>query len=113
MIIFSKITCRADKSPYVYSGLVSGTPYSFADLVGWLGFESCMKEYPPQSKVTIEVETFGYGEDDGYGKFDATVEEVAYMIQRLRGRADFLESRCEKIGHHTISFTWDPEKGGI
>ena len=110
MIVFSKITCRADTTTYVYSGLVSGTPRSYDDLAGWTGFEAFLQECNGDSKVTIDVEVYGYGEDDGFGKFDASVEEVAYMLMRCNRDERFLANRCTKLDEYKITLNWNPDE---
>lgn len=102
MIIFSDVTCRADTTDFVSRGLVSGSPICYAGLIDWTIFQDFLKECKPESKVTVEVKTYGYGEDDGYGKFDATPEEVAYMTLRSRDNERFCETRCEKLRQHKI-----------
>lgn len=110
MIIFSEITCKADTTDYVAKGLVSGTPYGFSDLAGWTFFEGFLAECKGTSKITVEVETYGYGENDGFGRFDASVEEVAYMLKRQQMNPRFLADRCEKISHHMLSINWEPSE---
>ncbi len=99
MIIFSEIICRADNTDWVAVGLVSGTPVCYADLIGWRVFQNFLAECKADSRVLVEVRTFGYGDDE---KFDATPEEVAYMKQRCGMNDRFLEERCELIRRHKI-----------
>lgn len=99
MIIFSEIICRADNTDYVAVGLVSGTPVCYADLIGWRVFQNFLAECTVDSRVLVEVRTFGYGESD---KVDATTEEVAYMNMRCGMDNRFLEERCELIRRHKI-----------
>lgn len=99
MIIFSEILCRADNTDYIAIGLVSGTPVCYADLIDWKVFQNFLAECTADSRVLVEVRTFGYGEGD---KFDATPEEVAYMKQRCGMNDRFLEERCELIRRHKI-----------
>lgn len=99
MIIFSEITCRADNTPYVAAGLVGGTPVCYADLIDWNIFKNFLLECSADSRVLVEVRTFGYGEGE---KLDATPEEVAYMLQRCGMNDSFLEERCELIRRHKI-----------
>lgn len=109
MIIFSEITCRADTTNFVAKGFVSGEPICYNDLAGWKIFEDFLRECKGPSKVIVEVQTYGYGEDDGYGRFDATVEEVAYMIERLKGNPRFLETSCTKTRQpYKIDIRWEP-----
>ena len=99
MIIFSEIICRANNTDYVAVGLVGGTPVCYADLLDWRIFQNFLKECHADSRVLVEVRTFGYGEGD---KFDATPEEVAYMNQRCGMNNRFLEERCDFIRRHKI-----------
>jgi hypothetical protein len=100
MIIFSEITCRADTTSFVSRGLVSGMPVCYADLIDWTIFQDFLKECTQETKITIEVRTFGYGEGE---QFDATAEEVAYMLQRCKMNERFCDTRCEKIRQYKIS----------
>jgi hypothetical protein len=103
MIIFSKIKAKAATGE-IFNGLVSGRRKSLFDLEGWKGFELYLAGLDAAT-VEVKVEPFGYGEGE---EFTATPEEVAYMYQRIEMRADFLESRCEKLGGYKFSFDWDP-----
>ena len=99
MIIFSEIICKADNTDYIAVGLVGGTPVCYADLINWNIFKNFLLECSVDSKVLVEVRTFGYGEGE---RFDATPEEVAYMKQRCGMNNRFLEERCELIRRHKI-----------
>lgn len=100
MIIFSEITCRANTTHFVSRGLVSGMPVCYADLIDWTIFQDFLKECTKETMITVEVRTFGYGEGD---QFDATPEEVAYVLQRCKMNERFLDTRCEKIRQYKIS----------
>ena len=102
MIVFSDVICRANTTSFVSRGLVSGSPICYADLIDWTIFQDFLKECKVDSKLTIEVKTYGYGEDNGYGKFDATPEEVAYMTLRARANERFCETRCDLLRQHKI-----------
>lgn len=110
MIVFSKIRCTANTTSEVAEGLVGGSPIQYSDLQGWTCFEEFLDKLTKPSRVLVEVKTYGYGEDDGYGKFNATPEEVAYMMQRIDMRPDFLETRCTKLRQHKVDIDWDPEE---
>jgi hypothetical protein len=99
MIIFSEIICRADNTDWVAVGLVSGTPVCYADLIDWNIFKNFLLECSVDSKVTVEVRAFGYGEGE---RVEATPEEVAYMNMRCGMNDRFLEERCELIRRHKI-----------
>ena len=72
-------------------------------------FEEVLNKCTGPSKIKCEVQTYGYGEDDGYGKFDATPEEVAYMQKRIEMRPDFLETRCQKTRMpYKVDIRWEP-----
>lgn len=97
MIIFSEITCRANTTDFVSRGLVSGEPICYGDLIDWTVFRNFLQECRADSKITVEVRAYGYGEDDGFGKWDATPEEIAYMNMRAGQNERFFETRCHKI----------------
>ena len=93
MIIFSKVRVTSDTTNFVGEGLCSGEPIKCAG----------------PSRIKCEVQTYGYGEDDGYGKFDATPEEVAYMQKRIEMRPDFLETRCQTTRMpYKVDIRWEP-----
>ena len=100
MIIFSEISCRSEDTPFVAWGLVGGMPVCYADLIDWNSFKNFLLECNADSKITVEVRTFGYGEEE---QFDATPEEVAYMHKRCQMNDRFLEERCELIRRYKIS----------
>lgn len=104
MIVFSEITCRANTTDYVATGLVGGTPICYDDLAGWRIFDDFLQECEGSTRVNVEVHTYGYGE--GY-QVAATPEEVAYMLQRLKSNPDFLKDRCVKIRQHKIDIDWE------
>lgn len=108
MIIFSEITCKANTSLYIARGLVSGTPKCYDDLEGWALFDSFVQSCHGPTKVTIEVNTYGYGE--GPEQFDATVEEVAYILKRQQGNPDFIDTRCVEIRTYKIEIGLEPEE---
>jgi hypothetical protein len=111
MIIFSKVRVTSDTTDYIGEGLCSGEPICYDDLAGWKFFEDVLLECSGSSKVICEVQTYGYGEDDGYGKFDATPEEVAYMQQRIDRDPNFLETRCQKTRQpYKVDIRWEPNE---
>ena len=99
MLIFSEIMCKANNTDWTAVGLVSGTPVCYADLIDWKVFQEFLSHCTKDSRVLVEVRTFGYGDDE---KFDATPEEVAYMNMRCGMNDRFLEERCELIRRHKI-----------
>ena len=109
MIIFSKVRVTSDPTDFVGEGLCSGEPICYADFAGWTFFEEVLAKCKGQSKVLCEVQTYGYGEDDGYGTFDASPEEVAYMQKRLDMRPNFLETSCKKTRMpYKVDIRWEP-----
>ena len=106
MIIFSKVTLKSDTTNDTTTGLVSGIPRAYSDLEGWKLVDEFLTEQDAESSlITVEVEVYGYGEGNTYA---ATVEEVAYMYNRLQMRPDFLESRCTLITKNVFTFDWTP-----
>jgi hypothetical protein len=99
MLIFSEIICTANNNDCTAVGLVGGTPICYADLIDWTIFRNFLQECNEDSRVLVEVRTFGYGDED---TFDATPEEVAYMNMRCGMNDRFLEERCELIRRHKI-----------
>jgi hypothetical protein len=99
MIIFSEITCTANTTERTANDLVCGMPVCYADLVDGAAFKRLLKKCDRTSSITVEVNTFGYGEGD---EWDATPEEVAYMKQRCVRDSHFLSTMCEKIRQYKI-----------
>lgn len=109
MIIFSEITCRADTTTFVSKGFVGGEPICYEDFSGWRIFEDFLKECKGPSKVLIEVQTYGYGE--GPEQWEASPEEVAYMIERVKGNPRFLETKCIKTRKsYKVDIRWEPNE---
>ena len=109
MIIFSKVKVTSDTTNFVGEGLCGGEPICYDDLAGWTFFEEVLNKCVGPSRIKCEVQTYGYGEDDGSGKFDATPEEVAYMQKRIDMRPDFLETRCQKTRMpYKVDIRWEP-----
>ncbi len=94
---FSKVTATANDSLATF--LVAGIPQKSADLRGWTAFEDFLATIDGHATIRIHTDAYIYGEGD---VFIATPEEVAYFMNRLRIRGDFLESRCEH--YETIDF---------
>lgn len=105
MIIFSKIKLTAGDNNA--EGLVSGQPQTSRDLDGWRIWEDFVKNIGEAATVTVNVQSYGYGEGEAYV---ATPEEVAYMVQRISMRPNFLESRCSDEGSYTFTVQLNPEK---
>jgi hypothetical protein len=111
MIIFSKVKVTSDTTDKVGEGFVGGEPICYDDLAGWKFFEEVLEACTGPSKILCEVETYGYGEDDGAGTWAATPEEVAYMMQRIAMRPDFLETRCQKTRQpYKVDIRWEPNE---
>ena len=80
--------------------LVSGVPTSLGDLEGWKMFETFVGELDEDTKINVQVDTYLYGEGE---IFDATPEEVAYMMMRQADNSDFLNSRKDGSTHAVAS----------
>lgn len=98
MIIFSKI--KITDGTNSVEGLVAGMPKTSKDLDGWVVWEDFVKNIGETSAITVDVQSYGYGEGEAYV---ATPEEVAYMTQRINMRPDFLEARCSDEGSYTFT----------
>lgn len=108
MIIFSKVKVTSDTTDVVGEGFVGGEPICYDDLAGWKFFEEVLDACSGPSKVLCYVETYGYGEEEG-GNWEATPEEVAYVMQRIAMRPDFLETSCKKTRQpYKVDIRWEP-----
>lgn len=105
MIIFSKI--KITDGTNNAEGLVAGMPKTSKDLDGWVVWEDFVKNIGETSAITVDVQSYGYGEGEAYV---ATPEEVAYMTQRIAMRPNFLETRCSDEGSYTFTVQLNPGK---
>ena len=87
--------------------LVSAVPTSLNDLEGWRMFENFVGELDKDTKINVQVDTYLYGEGE---IFDATPEEVAYMMMRQADDSDFLNSRCSNLGVLEYDADWSPKE---
>ena len=94
---FSRVTISSYDQKATF--LVSGSPEDQDDLTGWTAFSDFLDTVGPDDMCTIHVETFLYGDEE---VFDATPEEVAYFMSRIRARPDFIEKRTRKISESDI-----------
>ena len=84
---------------------VGGLPKGFEDLEGWTAFDRFLEEIDEDTEVSVHAESFLYGDGE---MFDATPEEVAYMMKRMEMRLDFLSTRCTRLPDTEFSFDWKP-----
>lgn len=83
-IRFSLVSVTAaDKEANFFVG---GIPKGFEDLEGWTAFDRFLEDLDEDTEVSVHAESFLYGDDE---IFDATPEEVAYMMKRMEMRPDF------------------------
>ena len=92
-ILFSVVTMKSGEAESRF--LVGGIPRIKNDLNGWTAYEEFMQKVQGASEVNIQGKIYLYGD----GEFvNATVEEVAYMYERIKRREDFLQARCQFWG---------------
>ena len=103
-LIFSCVSISADNQ--TESLLVGGIPQDYYDLKGWTAFDRLLEEME-KSEVSVHVETYLYGDGESVS---ATPAEVAYLMNRIEIRPDFLSARCEKIKDSDFSFEWSPDR---
>ena len=104
-ILFSAVGVKAGEE--TVSLLVPGTPEKSEDLSGWKVYESFLMDIGKEAEVTVDVESYLYGEGE---VFQASMEEVGYMGMRIRMQENFLEDRCRCVENSTFSFNWCPEE---
>ena len=89
-ILFSVVTMTSGEAESRF--IVGGIPRIKNDLKGWTAYEEFMRKIDEASEVNIQGKIYLYGD----GEFvNATVEEVAYMYERIKRREDFLRTRCQ------------------
>ena len=89
-LLFSAVTMKSGEAETRF--LVGGIPRIKNDLNGWTAYEEFMQKIDGASEVNIQGKIYLYGD----GEFvNATVEEVAYMYERIKRREDFLRTRCQ------------------
>ena len=89
-LLFSAVTMKSGEAETRF--LVGGIPRMKNDLNGWTAYEEFMQKIDGASEVNIQGKIYLYGD----GEFvNATVEEVAYMYERIKRREDFLRTRCQ------------------
>lgn len=87
--------------------LVGSIPRNADDLAGWTAFEDFTEQIKDKSEISVHVKAYLYGEGEG---FNATPEEIAYFMQRIEMRPDFLSSRCKNLESFEFAFAWEPAK---
>ena len=104
-VLFSVVKLTAnDKTGEL---LVGGIPKSPEELKGWFKFWDFVNEIDEDDVVKVRAEGYIYGGDE---TFDATTEEVAYFMQRIKTNSNFIESRCKKAANAEFSFTKSEEQ---
>ncbi len=104
-VLFSVVKLTANKKSMEL--LVGGIPKSPEDLKGWFKFWDFVNEIDEDEEIKVEAQGYIYGEEE---TFDATPEEVAYIMQRRKARADFIERRCQKAENAEFTFTKSEEQ---
>lgn len=98
-LVFSKVNLKSIDNNLEF--LVGGIPKCKEDLENWIAFENFIKDLDANENVEVFTKTYRYGEEENN---DATPEEVAYFMERIKMRADFIETRTEKLSEGTFSF---------
>ena len=80
-LLFSVLTMKSGEAESRF--LVGGIPRIKNDLKGWTAYEEFMRKIYGASEIKVEGKIYLYGD----GEFvNATVEEVAYMYERIKRR---------------------------
>lgn len=103
-LIFSQVTLQSDLKEIKF--FVGGIPKGYSDLKGWTAFDDFMKFIKP-GNVNAHVITYLYGSGQEY---NASVEEVAYFIKRLKDDKSFLNKHCLNIEESYFTSGYIPQK---
>lgn len=104
-ILFSEVTVEGNGSEETF--LVRGIPREYDDLQGWTAFEDFLLNIDQDTDILVHADAYLYGEGE---TFQATVEEVAYMVMRMDRDPGFLQSRCDHIENVKFTVQWSPEE---
>lgn len=92
-ILFSAVGVKAGEKQTRL--LVCGIPKDYEDLSGWRAFEHFLMDVSQEVDIQVDVKSYLYGEGE---VFKASLEEVAYMMKRMKLQSDFLKDRCRCVG---------------
>ena len=106
-LLFSTVTAtrESDKESKVF--LARGIPKDYEDIEIYSGMDEILDVIDEDTTITIETESFTYGDGERY---DATLEELAYMQMRMLEDENFLEGHCTKVEDDTFSFVYSPDE---
>ena len=93
-VLFSVVTMKSGAVESRF--IVGGVPRRKSDLQGWRAYEEFMNRLSEEQEIEVKSDRYVYGEGD---MRNATVEEVAYLKQRMESQVDFLTKSCERYGH--------------
>ena len=93
-VLFSVVTMKSGAVESRF--IVGGIPRRKSDLQGWRAYEEFMNRLSEDQEIEVKSDRYVYGEGD---MRNATVEEVAYLKQRMESQVDFLTKSCERYGH--------------
>lgn len=98
-LIFSvvKLQC-ANKTT---SFLIGGKALSKEDLAGWVAYKNFIGNIEVGEPIEAMTEIRRYGDNEN---FDATPEEIAYFMERIKLSPDFVNSRSELLQKNKFVF---------
>ncbi len=104
-LLFSAVTVTAGNEE---TGLlVGGIPREYDDLEGWADFDDFMECINEETEVSVRAEAYLYGEGEAS---EASPEEIARFIQRMKNDFRFLDVHCDNIEDTGFTFIWSPEE---
>ncbi len=102
---FSVVKLATDEKSKEF--LIGGIPTEHTDLIGWRKAEEFLERIDRNSKVQLSAKVYAYGDGE---KINAEPAEVAYIIQQMERRPNFLQDRCKSIG--SVNFNFDLSEDG-
>lgn len=104
-LIFSEVKLTSKNTGFSTSFLVGGVPTSKEDFYGWVAFEQFINELHTLTSLTdciyVNINTFRYGDQEDN---NATPEEIAYFMMRIKDNPDFIKTRTQKVSESYFEF---------
>ena len=98
-LIFSKVNLISENLSTEF--LVGGIPNCKEDLNNWTNFDNFINKLNFGEDVKVLTTSYRYGEQEDN---DASPEEIAYFMERIKMKPTFIEDRTEKISNFNFSF---------
>lgn len=103
-LLFSTVNAAVENDDVDF--VVGGIPREEDDLFGWKAYDSFAEALENGTEIHVSASAFLYGEGE---TVNASGEEVAYLMRRMRADPNFLSEHCDCI--EDVSFTFPCETG--